>query len=906
MPGVRATEMAVFTLKARQAAQQCLYYLYFLEPRRRRAKPRRDMVLADRILDRFGWAMNAQMIDGYRTFAHGNMRALVGVLRTPEATPDDPTNPIVDAWEDLRTKLTGERFGRDDVHPAIEAAEALLDVSHPRGPVEGLNHTVRKVLLTLLRNLTLILAIAAVWAVFFKVEAVSSLVWNRAQKLSAVGLRLALASWSPFVAVLGSIALMVAVAPRRRARFFKRAFWAFTHQALPPDSGIERWPPGRRLIEQALFGRQLVKLGTALLVLAVEALLLAWLGAPTTLTIFLIATLSLLALVLAHALDYWDFLEAGPLRFLALISLAAVFGFSTDSSLYRFIVFVGLAGLAAQNLWAWRSGRTTPQRRWLRLAAAGGFAIGAVVVAGNLLSSAFAFFVAMTGLAIWRWRVLFDRGKRTLVNYALAILTTYWGAFMPLKSLRDEHGGVWRKNVDALRRIPRPEWPLAGDGEPVVVMAASGGGSRAAIYTAYTLERLHRELPDVAAHLQAISSVSGGSLASAAYVARRFNWAGKFDDWAAALPAQIEPGELVAAMSHDFLLPTILGALSPFSTRGDSIEAKWRNGPAMLRDLRVGERSTPGFVEDDSDLTITDLAAAWHQAFERKARLPPFPVPLFNTCTLDQHDVVISPLAAELYTKHDGTIPTRLSAAARLGDNDWLTWVADRDAIYGLDKLLPLFDPSLPKAVRASANFPFGFPLVELNTSGARNWFADPRIGARSDVKLTDGGVLSNSGVWPLFPLLTDDAVVGDLVRRGVLVVLVEASKMPEYTADRRDLTTLYGDLNNRNPVAQALHRRMIDGLRTRLAGSIAFVQIDITPRAGIRSTNVLTTWALDPESQESLKESFRGAWAREQPRIRTAWDCLRKPPAEKRACLDAAAAADPSQDEVALRPPLD
>ena len=32
------TEAAVFRMKARQAAQQCLYFLYFLEPRRRKPK----------------------------------------------------------------------------------------------------------------------------------------------------------------------------------------------------------------------------------------------------------------------------------------------------------------------------------------------------------------------------------------------------------------------------------------------------------------------------------------------------------------------------------------------------------------------------------------------------------------------------------------------------------------------------------------------------------------------------------------------------------------------------------------------------------------------------------------------------------------------------------------------------
>ena len=240
-----------------------------------------------------------------------------------------------------------------------------------------------------------------------------------------------------------------------------------------------------------------------------------------------------------------------------------------------------------------------------------------------------------------------------------------------------------------------------------------------------------------------------------------------------------------------------------------------------------------------------------------------------------------------------------------LGSSDWLTWVADRDAIYGLDKLLPKFDPSLPKAVRASANFPFGFPLVELDTRPTPNRFADPALKRHGDIKLTDGGVLSNSGLWPVYPLLTDEQSIAKLRKRGVILIIVEASKMPEYTADRRDLTTLYGDLNNRNPVAQALHRRMIEGLRARLAGNIAVIQIDITPRAGVRSANVLTTWVLDPASQDSLKESFAAAWSRQKPRILAAWDCLKKSGSGKVGCLEAAA-GDAAYDPVSLRPPLD
>ncbi len=200
-----------------------------------------------------------------------------------------------------------------------------------------------------------------------------------------------------------------------------------------------------------------------------------------------------------------------------------------------------MAALAVQNLWAWRKRQP---RRPVRGLLAAAFAVAAIVVAGNLVSSIIAFLFTMTGLAIWRWRVVLDRDKRTIANYALAAMCTYW-TFFPLKAELEARRGVWHENVPAIQRISAAEWPLPGDDGPVVVVAASGGGSRAAIYTAYTLERLHRDTPDVADHLQAVSSVSGGSLASAAYVARRYSLGKRFPEWVAGLPAGVEPGELV-------------------------------------------------------------------------------------------------------------------------------------------------------------------------------------------------------------------------------------------------------------------------------------------------------------------------------------------------------------------------
>jgi hypothetical protein len=284
-------------------------------------------------------------------------------------------------------------------------------------------------------------------------------------------------------------------------------------------------------------------------------------------------------------------------------------------------------------------------------------------------------------------------------------------------------------------------------------------------------------------------------------------------------------------------------------------------------------------------------------------------MPLLNTCSLDGHDVVVTPLSRDLYTDASGDHWHRLRTAYDLQPDDIPTWVVDRDAIYGLEDLLPRANVSLVSAVRASANFPFGFPLVvvetcerpflaparDIPTAQAAARAAEPPGGAcphRARMHLTDGGVLSNSGVWPLFQLLTKRETMQTLQERGVLLVLVEASKMPEYQVDRRSLLSLYGTIGDKNPVAQSLHRTMFALLHQLYGDRLAIVQLDLIPKAEPDSYNVCTTWALDPKSQQKLTGSFDRVWRVARPRVREAFNDLR----ERR---------PPKQDDL-LRPPLD
>ena len=246
--------------------------------------------------------------------------------------------------------------------------------------------------------------------------------------------------------------------------------------------------------------------------------------------------------------------------------------------------------------------------------------------------------------------------------------------------------------------------------------------------------------------------------------------------------------------------------------------------------------------------------------------LPPFPVPLFNTTTLDGHIVVVSPLAHELYTDH------KLRPAEWPEHRGDPTWVFDRDAIYGLEQLLPGFDPPLSSAVRASANFPFGFPLVEIRTNLGLPYSprAHRRETADKVVHLTDGGALSNSGIFPLFHLLINES--DELRRRGVLVIVVEASKMPEYSDVSDKASRLKDVIGDQAPLGQHLHRRMYDQLQSVYGDRLAVFQIDLFPE---ESKNVLTTWALSRRSKDLLAEIFKERWCEKRPALIDKWTHL-------------------------------
>ena len=805
-PPVVVGREEAFLRNARQTARQALFFLYQLQ-------------LGPGQLDR--------RLESHRAFVWSSAQNLIDALHGPGEGRPRPEQPsrfegLTWSWEKLRL-LAHRPPGADEVRALVSALESFLAASGPPHDDVGeeLARNLDLVGLLAARNWLGLAAIAIAAVIAWRIEALRALLFNQGWfALIALGL--------PAVFLL-LIAIASRFAPPLRTGAY--AFWA--RDARRPPPGIKLWDSTHALPAPLLpaFLLQLLALGLLLLGAGVAIHLLAQ-NKPSLLTSFIVSSLLALFTLVSHWIDRWAFVDHFPVRGAAIffggVALyLAVSGLPIGATLFTlagaaFVCFVELRRL---------------KRRALTLAA-----VGLVVVAGliSLVSSE-----TLRGFAA-------DKRAKGLDRALLGVDDDVW----------EDPPGVGQMAP----RVAAENWPFPGT-SPVVLIAASGGGSRAALYAAKALQKLEQgEFAAIGQNIHAISSVSGGSLASAAYIARRLNKKGISD--------------LEQSVQKDFLLPTLLGALIPRASRAKYLERSW--------DDDAGGPSLAG-------TTISLLAQRWNEALAgNQPGPPPFPLPLFNTCSLDGHDVVVSPLAREHYADATADHITALRASYKelFAQDDRMTWVVDRDAIYGLEDLLPAFDPSLAKAVRASANFPFGFPLVKVLTH-ERALLTHPFRKVSDDyalVKLTDGGVLSNSGMWSLMPLIVKHEEA--LKKRGVLLIVVEASHMPEYSPGD-DVAVLYGELGNRQPHSQRLHREMYSVLQEKFADRIAVIQLDIIPKSYRDSFNLYTSWALDRDAIDKLTQSFDYTWEHSRGCLLEQWSALtnNQPPPCKRALM---------------RPPLD
>jgi len=256
---------------------------------------------------------------------------------------------------------------------------------------------------------------------------------------------------------------------------------------------------------------------------------------------------------------------------------------------------------------------------------------------------------------------------------------------------------------------------MPGDTRPALVVAASGGGTRAALYTAHVLEGLHRL--GAARDIVLMSGVSGGGVALAYFAARREALTGKDatdGDW----------NHFRTQISKPFIEDVLEGATELRVFGADSVslllaqsfhrrlvknnEASWTlgvQGAGLILNTAI-----TGHTDTESELLAKTLNPAGGDC--RESDRP------FNLMAGGR--LVFTNLARTKFPERDNRIP-----------DVRLPYVVVRDPAVRLER-----------AAALNANFPPVFPSARVLLRGAS---AAPCTGRSFFV--TDGGALENLGL---------------------------------------------------------------------------------------------------------------------------------------------------------------
>ena len=263
---------------------------------------------------------------------------------------------------------------------------------------------------------------------------------------------------------------------------------------------------------------------------------------------------------------------------------------------------------------------------------------------------------------------------------------------------------------------------------PVVIVAASGGGSRAAISTALTLEQIEKTFDDEnEACVWLCSGVSGGGIALAAHY----------------YPGP-QNANSVDAVSADYLAPIYRGFLVPFNNRGESLTAYWDRRFRWNETLQsTTDASQPLLVYGVSDINMGRRVMVGFPS------LPSYWCP--RTVKKTHSAGVVKRKEYEPYSLSN----------LRVGGK--------------------ALDVSLTRAARMSSSFPFGFEPTSVSVDDSTNGIATSK-----DIHFLDGGMIDNTGIDSVAAILEALATSKDasskqlfqqLKTRGVLLIEIDAGK---------------------------------------------------------------------------------------------------------------------------------
>jgi hypothetical protein len=292
----------------------------------------------------------------------------------------------------------------------------------------------------------------------------------------------------------------------------------------------------------------------------------------------------------------------------------------------------------------------------------------------------------------------------------------------------------------------RPEAAGAKEPEPLVVIAISGGGIRAAVWAFYVLMRLEldfarKEKIDFPSHVRIITGASGGMLGASYYVTtlpsaekRRPEQPGWIDQREQTLAKQqnrLESSDYLTPLTQRLVFNDIPGWLSPWpakSDRGQALEEAWN------KYLQQDPEAAPGAGKGALNVTFESIREE-----ERKGMRPSL---VFAPMMIeDGRRLIVSNLDLRWIISNDGyAIPSKSLTGNGMGVNLGGPQVQQYGVNHSIEalELFRLFPTSQEKltvatAVRMSASFPYLSPAISLPTTPRR--------------RVVDAGYYDNYGV---------------------------------------------------------------------------------------------------------------------------------------------------------------
>jgi len=366
-------------------------------------------------------------------------------------------------------------------------------------------------------------------------------------------------------------------------------------------------------------------------------------------------------------------------------------------------------------------------------------------------------------------------------------------------------------------------------GGPCVIVAASGGGTRAALFTALVLQGMqHEESFDdhhYDEHLVMISGVSGGSLGAS----QSTFW--RHSQFASSTGAESDPhskntnveelrffigqalaGELRGLESeetrrkvagipeYEELLEERIAGVARRVSEVENSETGAFDGAWILTDPVIDAvctdfmapilrgTVTPFISRGEALRLFWDTAFGWQRVtnvtgFNRPSSegQPPGPAPLvlLNACNTTW---------GTRFTIGIPYLPNRFFDQTTANAN------ASRFPVRALSDKEPLNEISLSHAVRLSSNFPWGF-----------------RVRTLADTNLLDGGMVDNTGIDTIFEVFrrlstSHDGrrVLAKMARKGVFILEIDSGGKPQ--GQREQIAQTAGVMEPLTTLKNALH----------------------------------------------------------------------------------------------------